>query len=113
MSFLALTWAPYIPAITMGMVGVCEPPSFSIVTAKPLDQPKVSALKRGRISVFSLERLVRFLILLGLDVEIVVKNAAGQGVDQPASWWPRTSHLPPFASQKRGVPARSVSWLVP
>lgn len=39
-----------------------------------VDQPKVSALKRGRISGFSLERLVRFLILLGLDVEIVVKK---------------------------------------
>ncbi len=33
-----------------------------------VDQPKVSALKRGRISGFSLQRLVRFLINLGLDV---------------------------------------------
>ena len=39
-----------------------------------VDQPKVSALKRGRLSGFSLERLVRFLILLGHDVEIVVKE---------------------------------------
>ncbi len=39
-----------------------------------VDQPKVSALRRGRISGFSLERLVRFLIMLGLDVEIVVKK---------------------------------------
>ena len=39
-----------------------------------VDQPKVSALKRGRLSGFSLERLVRFLILLGNDVEIVVKK---------------------------------------
>ena len=39
-----------------------------------VDQPKVSALKRGRLSGFSLERLVRFLILLGRDVEIVVKE---------------------------------------
>ncbi len=38
-----------------------------------VDQPKISALKRGRLSGFSLERLVRFLILLGSDVEIVVK----------------------------------------
>ena len=38
-----------------------------------VDQPKISALKRGRLSGFSLERLVRFLILLGRDVEIVVK----------------------------------------
>ncbi len=38
-----------------------------------VDQPKVSALKRGRLSGFSLERLVRFLILLGRDVQIVVR----------------------------------------
>jgi predicted XRE-type DNA-binding protein len=39
-----------------------------------VDQPKISALKRGRLSGFSLERMVRFLILLGRDVEIVVKS---------------------------------------
>lgn len=38
-----------------------------------IDQPKVSALVRGRLSGFSLDRLVRFLVLLGSDVEIVVK----------------------------------------
>lgn len=46
------------------------------------DQPKVSALVRGRLAGFSLDRLVRFLVLLGRDVEIVVKprtRAAGQG----------------------------------
>ena len=44
-----------------------------------VDQPKVSALKRGRLSGFSLERLVRFLILLGRDVEIVVKERRPRG----------------------------------
>ncbi len=39
-----------------------------------VDQPKISALKRGRLSGFALERLVRFLLLLGQDVEIVVKT---------------------------------------
>ncbi len=39
-----------------------------------VDQPKISALKRGRLSGFSLDRLVRFLVLLGSDVEIVVKE---------------------------------------
>ena len=46
-----------------------------------IDQPKVSALVRGRLSGFSLDRLVRFLVLLGSDVEIVVKpctRAAGR-----------------------------------
>jgi len=38
-----------------------------------VDQPKISALRRGRLSGFSLERLLRFLLLLGRDVEIVVK----------------------------------------
>ena len=38
-----------------------------------IDQPKVSALARGRLSGFSLERLMRFLNILGRDVQIVVK----------------------------------------
>ena len=38
-----------------------------------VDQPKVSALVRGRLAGFSLDRLVRFLVLLGSDVEIAVK----------------------------------------
>jgi len=38
-----------------------------------VDQPKVSAITRGRLSGFSLARMVRFLILLGRDIEIVVK----------------------------------------
>ena len=38
-----------------------------------IDQPKVSALIRGRLAGFSLDRLLRFLVLLGSDVEIVVR----------------------------------------
>lgn len=38
-----------------------------------VDQPKVSALMRGRLSGFSIERMLRFLLLLGRDVEINVK----------------------------------------
>ncbi len=38
-----------------------------------VDQPKVSALVRGRLAGFSLDRLVRFLVLLGCDVEIAVR----------------------------------------
>ena len=41
-----------------------------------IDQPKVSALARGRLAGFSLDRLVRFLVLLGSDVQIVVKARA-------------------------------------
>lgn len=39
-----------------------------------VDQPKVSALMRGRLSGFSLERLIRFLMLLGRDVRITVEG---------------------------------------
>lgn len=38
-----------------------------------IDQPKVSALMRGKITGFSIERLFRLLNALGRDVEIVVK----------------------------------------
>jgi predicted XRE-type DNA-binding protein len=38
-----------------------------------IDQPKVSALIRGRLSGFSLERLMRFLLLLGQDIKITVR----------------------------------------
>jgi len=39
-----------------------------------IDQPKVSALKQGGLSGFSIERLMRFLLLLGRDIEITVKG---------------------------------------
>jgi len=38
-----------------------------------VDQPKISALTRGRLSGFSIERLLRFLLLLGSDVSITIK----------------------------------------
>jgi predicted XRE-type DNA-binding protein len=38
-----------------------------------IDQPKVSALFRGRLDGFSTDRLFRFLNALGQDVEIVVR----------------------------------------
>jgi predicted XRE-type DNA-binding protein len=37
-----------------------------------VDQPKVSALMRGRLADFSIERLLRFLLLFGQDVHITV-----------------------------------------
>lgn len=39
-----------------------------------IDQPKISALRQGKLAGFSIERLVRFLLLLGRDVEITVKD---------------------------------------
>ena len=39
-----------------------------------IDQPKISALTRGRLAGFSIDRLLRFLMLLGNDIEIKVKS---------------------------------------
>lgn len=38
-----------------------------------IDQPKISALKRGKLDGFSTDRLFRFLNALGRDVEIVIR----------------------------------------
>jgi hypothetical protein len=38
-----------------------------------IDQPRISALVRGRLAGFSLDRRVRFLVLLGSNVDTVVK----------------------------------------
>jgi predicted XRE-type DNA-binding protein len=40
-----------------------------------VDQPKVSALVRGQLSGFSLERLMRFLLRLGQDIKITVHES--------------------------------------
>src|SRR3954453_21404902 len=40
-----------------------------------IDQPKVSALLRGRLDGFSIDRLFRFLNALGKDVEISIRPA--------------------------------------
>ncbi len=43
-----------------------------------LDQPKVSALTRGRVEGYSIDRLFRFLNALGQQVEITVRPARPQ-----------------------------------
>jgi predicted XRE-type DNA-binding protein len=40
-----------------------------------VDQPKVSALLRGNLTGFSLERLMRFLLRLGQDIRITVQES--------------------------------------
>ena len=44
-----------------------------VATALEINQPKVSALLHYKLEGFSVERLMRFLVALGQDVEIVVK----------------------------------------
>jgi predicted XRE-type DNA-binding protein len=54
---------------------IIERRGLTQVTAAELlgiDQPKVSHLRVGRLRGFSVERLLRFLTLLGTDVEIVL-----------------------------------------
>ena len=43
-----------------------------------IDQPKVSAMLAGQFRGYSVERLMRFLVALGHDVEIVVKPHRGR-----------------------------------
>lgn len=43
-----------------------------------INQPKVSALMNGRLTGFSIERLIHFLNLLNQDVEILVKTKRGR-----------------------------------
>ncbi len=40
-----------------------------------LDQPKISALRHGKLKGFSVERLIRCLNDLGQEVEIIVRPA--------------------------------------
>ena len=44
-----------------------------VAVALEINQPKVSALLHYKLEGFSVERLMRFLVGLGQDVEIVVK----------------------------------------
>jgi predicted XRE-type DNA-binding protein len=41
-----------------------------------VSQPKVSALKRGRLTDFSIDRLIRFLVALGQEVGISIRPAS-------------------------------------
>lgn len=45
-----------------------------------LDQPKVSALLRGRIAGYTIDRLFRLLNALGQDLRITVRPASYRGV---------------------------------
>lgn len=43
-----------------------------------LDQPKISALNRGKLSGFSVERLFKLLAILNQDIEIIIKPHHGR-----------------------------------
>jgi predicted XRE-type DNA-binding protein len=76
---LGLADADYLLAkadLAIEISSVIEERNLTQVEAASLmgvDQPKVSALVRGRLDGFSMERLYRFLNALGRDVEIIVR----------------------------------------
>ncbi len=45
-----------------------------------INQPKVSALRRGQLTDFSVDRLIRFLVSLGQAVDIRVRPSTRAGV---------------------------------
>jgi predicted XRE-type DNA-binding protein len=45
-----------------------------------IDQPRVSALSKGRLSVFSLEKMMQFASRLGNEVEITIKPSPHSGI---------------------------------
>jgi predicted XRE-type DNA-binding protein len=63
--------------LTVQIIEIIRQRQWSQVAAAAIlgiDQPKVSALMRGQLRNFSLDRLCRFLNRLDKDVEIVVKD---------------------------------------
>lgn len=55
-----------------------------------IDQPKISALIRGRLHSFSLERLIRYLNVLGQDVRIMISPTKSQS--ERGHTWISESH---------------------
>ncbi len=45
-----------------------------------VDQPRVSALSKGRLSLFSLEKMMQFASRLGNEVEITIKPSQHRGI---------------------------------
>jgi predicted XRE-type DNA-binding protein len=67
--------------IARRIVEILDERRLTQVTAAALlgvDQPKVSALKRGRLEGFSTDRLFKFLNALDRDVEIVIKQKSDE-----------------------------------
>lgn len=62
--------------IALRIRDICEERALNQTQAGQIlgiDQPKVSALFKGRLHGFSLERLFRFMNLLGREIQIVEK----------------------------------------
>jgi predicted XRE-type DNA-binding protein len=53
-----------------------------------IDQPRVSALSKGRLSVFSLEKMMEFASRMGNEVEISIKPSEHSGIKVAAAGVP-------------------------
>ena len=62
---------------TLSKCGLTQSQAAEIIG---VDQAKISALVRGRLKGFSVDRLIRFLVLLGKDVDIRI---SGRNRNQP------------------------------
>lgn len=62
-----------------------------------INQPKVSALMRGRLSGFSIERLIKYLCTLRQNVEIVVSDTSQPAESGHVSVVVRTAQGPTAA----------------
>lgn len=59
-----------------------------------VDQPKISLLAQGKLSGFSLERLFRFLNILGQDITIKVTKATSKKKTSVNVSFPRSKKSP-------------------
>ncbi len=50
-----------------------KPTQRAVAKRLGIDQPKVSALRNGKLGGFSADRLIRYLNALGRDVEVIVR----------------------------------------
>jgi len=70
-----------------------------------IDQPKVSELLRGRLTRFSTERLLLFLLRLGRDVDIVVSEEPARAATSPGRLHVRARG----ARREKGAPSPALA----
>lgn len=61
-------------AMADAVLNIASPMTSSLLAVRlHLDPPKIAALRNGRITIFSIERLMHLATRLGHDVEITVR----------------------------------------
>ena len=64
-----------------------------------IDQPKVSKIIRGLLSEFSIERLLKFVLALGFDIEITPKLHKAKSTLPSMHIITESFHLPRLRAQ--------------